>query len=74
MPALAKNHTVVAPDLRDLGDSSKPSTGYDGKTLAEDIHHLVGQLGFNKILLVAHDLGGSQHIHTLQLILKMLAN
>jgi pimeloyl-ACP methyl ester carboxylesterase len=43
MPALAKTHTVVAPDLRGLGDCSKPSTGYDGKTLAEDIHQLVGK-------------------------------
>ena len=32
MPALAKNYTVIAPDLRGLGDSSKPLTGYDGKT------------------------------------------
>jgi cephalosporin-C deacetylase-like acetyl esterase len=46
MPALAKNYTVIAPDLRGLGDSSKPPTGYDGKTLAEDIHQLVTQLGF----------------------------
>jgi cephalosporin-C deacetylase-like acetyl esterase len=37
MPALAKNYTVIAPDLRGLGDSSKPTTGYDGKTVAEDI-------------------------------------
>jgi pimeloyl-ACP methyl ester carboxylesterase len=58
MPALAKNYTVIAPDLRGLGDSSKPLTGYDGKTTAEDIHQLVSQLGFNKkILLVAHDIG-----------------
>src|SRR6185437_11004018 len=42
MPALAKNYTVIAPDLRGLGDSSKPLTGYDGKTVAEDIHQLVG--------------------------------
>jgi hypothetical protein len=41
MPALAKNHTVIAPDMRGLGDSSKPLTGYDGKTVAEDIHQLV---------------------------------
>jgi pimeloyl-ACP methyl ester carboxylesterase len=40
MPALAKNYTVIAPDLRGLGDSSKPPTGYDGKTLVEDIHQL----------------------------------
>ena len=44
MPALAKNYTVIAPDLRGLGDSSKPLTGYDGKTLAEDIHQLVTQV------------------------------
>ena len=41
MPALAKNYTVVAPDLRGFGDSSKPITGYDGKTIAEDIYHSV---------------------------------
>jgi pimeloyl-ACP methyl ester carboxylesterase len=58
MPALAKDYTVIVPDLRGLGDSSKPLTGYDGKTTAEDIHQLVSQLGFNKkILLVAHDIG-----------------
>ena len=33
MPILAKNYTVIAPDLRGLGDSSKPPTGYDGKTV-----------------------------------------
>src|SRR5918912_4498912 len=57
MPALAKTYTVIAPDLRGLGDSSKPLTGYDGKTLAEDIHQLVGKLGFKRIDLVGHDIG-----------------
>ena len=57
MPALAKNYTVIAPDLRGLGDSSKPSTGYDAKTVAEDIHQLVTQLGFKTIYLVGHDIG-----------------
>jgi pimeloyl-ACP methyl ester carboxylesterase len=57
MPALAQNYTVIAPDLRGLGDSSKPPTGYDGKTVAEDIHQLVTQLGFNTIFLVGHDIG-----------------
>ncbi|HZC47649.1 MAG TPA: alpha/beta fold hydrolase [Nitrososphaeraceae archaeon] len=49
MPALANNYTVIAPDLRGFGDSSKPVTGYDGKTTAEDIYQLISQLGFNKI-------------------------
>ena len=57
MPALAKNYTVIAPDLRGLGDSSKPLTGYDGKTVAEDIHQLVTKLGFKTIFLVGHDFG-----------------
>ncbi len=56
MPALSKNYTVIAPDLLGLGDSSKPSTGYDGKTVAEDIHQLVTQLGFKTIFLVGHDI------------------
>ena len=57
MPALAKNYTVITPDLRGLGDSSKPLTGYDGKTVAEDIHQLVTKLGFKTIFLVGHDIG-----------------
>jgi pimeloyl-ACP methyl ester carboxylesterase len=57
MPALAKNYTVIVPDLRGFGDSSKPLTGYDGNTTAEDIYQLVSQLGFNQIFLVAHDVG-----------------
>jgi hypothetical protein len=57
MPSLAKNYTVIVPDLRGLGDSSKPLTGYDGKTVAEDIHQLVSQLGFKQIFLVGHDFG-----------------
>jgi pimeloyl-ACP methyl ester carboxylesterase len=54
---LAKNYTVIAPDLRGLGDSSKPFTGYDGKTTEEDIHQLVSKLGFKQIFLVGHDVG-----------------
>ncbi|HYZ60480.1 MAG TPA: alpha/beta hydrolase [Nitrososphaeraceae archaeon] len=61
MPALAKNYTVIAPDLRGLGDSSKPVTGYDGNTTAEDIYQLLSQLGLDqKINLVGHDVG----VHT----------
>src|SRR6187397_706504 len=29
MPLLAKNHTVIAPDLRGAGASAKPESGYD---------------------------------------------
>jgi len=58
MPALAARFTVIAPDMRGLGDSSKPATGYDKRTVASDIHQLVRKLGFEKIFLVGHDWGG----------------
>ena len=58
MPVLAKNNfTVIVPDLRGLGDTSKPATGYDGNTTASDIYQLVSQLGFNTAYLVGHDIG-----------------
>ncbi|MGI0000117.1 MAG: alpha/beta fold hydrolase [Nitrososphaeraceae archaeon] len=55
---IANNYTVIAPDMRGLGDSEKPQTGYDKKTIAEDIYQLVKKLGYSKIYLVAHDWGG----------------
>jgi len=58
IPSLAEHYTVIAPDLRGFGESSKPIDGYDKKTVAEDIHQLVRKLGFEKIFLVGHDMGG----------------
>src|ERR1044071_3255042 len=49
MPLLAKNHTVIVPDLRGAGDSSKPESGYDKKNMAVDIHDLTSKLGFNRV-------------------------
>ena len=58
MPALAKaGFTVIAPDLRGLGDSDRPSHGYDKKTVADDIRHIVQDLGFDAIDLVGTDIG-----------------
>ena len=59
IPALAQRYTVIAPDLRGLGDSSRPLTGYDKKTVADDIWRLVGEkLGHKSFFLVGHDWGG----------------
>jgi len=58
IPALAERYTVIAPDLRGFGESSKPISGYDKRTVAEDIYQLVRGLGFEKVFLVGHDLGG----------------
>ena len=54
---LMKDHTVVVPDLRGIGKSSKPEGGYDKKTQAKDIRAVVIALGFDKTFVVAHDIG-----------------
>src|SRR6059058_4854844 len=57
MPLLARNHTVIVPDLRGAGGSSKPESGYEKKNMAVDIHDLVTSLGFNQASIVGHDIG-----------------
>jgi pimeloyl-ACP methyl ester carboxylesterase/uncharacterized RmlC-like cupin family protein len=54
---LMKDHTVVVPDLRGIGRSSKPAGGYDKKTQAKDIRAVVTALGYDKTFVVAHDIG-----------------
>lgn len=54
---LAKTNRVIAPDLRGFGQSSKPETGYDKKTMAQDIHALAVSLGIKESIVVGHDIG-----------------
>jgi pimeloyl-ACP methyl ester carboxylesterase len=56
---LMKDHTVVVPDLRGIGKSSKPEAGYDEKTQANDIRAVVTGLGYDKTFVVAHDIGNA---------------
>ena len=59
MPALSEHYSIIAPDLRGLGDSSRPPDGYDKATVAEDIRKLVhDHLNIKSYYLVAHDWGG----------------
>ena len=57
MPGLAAHYTVLAPDLRGFGDSDRPVTGYDKRTVADDVYQLVHHLGLGPIHLVSHDVG-----------------
>ena len=57
MGKLATRHTVIVPDLRGAGGSGKPDSGYDKKTLAQDIHALVVSLGHQRAAVVGHDIG-----------------
>jgi pimeloyl-ACP methyl ester carboxylesterase len=54
---LIKNYTVVIPDLRGIGRSSRPAGGYDKKTQAADIRAVVLALGYDRTSVVSHDIG-----------------
>ena len=59
IPTLAKKFRVIAPDLRGLGDTSRPRDGYDSATISNDVWELVnGKLGYDKFYLAGHDWGG----------------
>lgn len=54
---LARDHTVVVPDLRGMGLSSKPPGGYDKRTQAADIRSVLTTLGLDRAAIVGHDIG-----------------
>lgn len=61
-PTLAKTFTVVAPDLRGYGDSSKPDGGpdhsaYSFRAMAQDNAAVMSHLGFEKFQVAGHDRG-----------------
>ena len=57
LPELSKHFTVIAPDLRGVGESGKPAGGYDKKTMAVDLHELMKKLGYKNIDIAGHDIG-----------------
>jgi pimeloyl-ACP methyl ester carboxylesterase len=57
MPALAREHTVIAVDSRGAGLSDKPDDGYDAGTLAADLVALMAALGHERFDVVGHDIG-----------------
>ena len=61
-PRLAQNFTLVIPDLRGYGDSSKPPTDadhlpYSKRAMALDMVEVMSALGFNRFDVVGHDRG-----------------
>jgi len=56
--SLIADHTVIVPDLRGMGLSSHPESGYDKKTEGQDIAALLRHLKIDgPIALVTHDIG-----------------
>ena len=61
-PLLAVDHTVVCPDLRGYGGSSKPATDprhapYAKRAMAGDVLDLMSRLGHDRFAVVGHDRG-----------------
>jgi haloacetate dehalogenase len=62
-PELARDYTVVCPDLRGYGDSSKPKglpdhSNYSKRAMALDMAEVMSALGHDRFHLVGHDRGG----------------
>jgi pimeloyl-ACP methyl ester carboxylesterase len=55
--AMARNHTVIVPDLRGMGLSAHPPGGYDKKNQGRDIAGVLDALHVGKVDVVAHDIG-----------------
>ena len=58
-PLVGAGFRVIAPDYRGAGDSWRPTTGYDKRTMARDIHRLLhDHLGVREPAIIAgHDIG-----------------
>jgi pimeloyl-ACP methyl ester carboxylesterase len=54
---LAKDHRVIAYDLRGRGDSEKPATGYSIPLHTEDLSRLIDMLELDRPILIGHSLG-----------------
>jgi pimeloyl-ACP methyl ester carboxylesterase len=58
IPALAEQRRVICPDLRGMGWTDAPATGYEKHQLARDLVGLLDKLGLERVPLVGHDWGG----------------
>jgi non-heme chloroperoxidase len=57
---LASGHRVITYDRRGFGDSSRPTTGYDYDTLANDLHLLLTKLDLRNAALIGFSMGGGE--------------
>jgi pimeloyl-ACP methyl ester carboxylesterase len=57
MPELAKHFFVISLDLRGMGYSSTPESGYRKKEMAADVAEVVKKLNLEKVHIAGHDIG-----------------
>jgi pimeloyl-ACP methyl ester carboxylesterase len=56
----AAGHRVITYDRRGFGKSTRPATGYDFDTFADDLHTLITKLGLRDVALVGSSMGGGE--------------
>jgi pimeloyl-ACP methyl ester carboxylesterase len=54
---LARDHTVIVPDLRGMGLSARPTSGYDKKQQGHDVAGVLAAFGIDRADLITHDIG-----------------
>lgn len=60
---LAPTEYCLSYDQRGHGRSPKPSTGYSVEDYAQDLETIINELGWQKIILVGHSMGGRNGLH-----------
>lgn len=63
IPLLSADHRLIAPDLRGLGWSDAPASGYRKDELAKDVLALLSELGVERFDLIGHDWGAFAGFH-----------
>ena len=61
IPEFARDHKVVALDLRGYNDSDRPQSrsAYHMNELVDDVKGAIASLGYDRCILVGHDWGGA---------------
>src|SRR3984957_4517781 len=55
--ALRMRYRLIMPDLRGYGATEKPPTGYDKRTMENDIRALMASVGIERAPIIGHDRG-----------------
>lgn len=61
-PLLATQYRVVGITRRGYGQSGQPTSGYETRSLSEDVLAVLNQLGLRRVTLVGHSLGGAEAV------------
>ena len=59
VPMLQERHRVIAPDQRGHGQTTNAPSGYDWKTLSDDMAGLLDHIGLDKVAVMGHSWGGN---------------